>query len=252
MVLMGIEISDVLARIEASQYTIFTQKLHSSLRKTLKKFNGHIHKKDNNHYWVSFKSINDAVQCALEVEHKFKYVTPKHKAFSKRLTIGLDWTEAVDHPNFKLVKSMCEWVNHPMVISSLVKERYETSNHHAEIDLKHIKTLSVGDAEFLLNLIDYLERHYALPVFDVRALGKGLRLTYPKLYRRVKRLTGRSPGAFIRAFRLQAALKKLHQREGTITQIAYGNGFKSATYFSDCFLKTYGIRPLRYQQQHGS
>ncbi len=82
MVIMVIEISDFLSRVEASQYSIFTQKFHFSVSKTLKKFNGNIKKKDNNNYLVSFVSVDDAVQCALDIQYKFKIATtkflPKH------------------------------------------------------------------------------------------------------------------------------------------------------------------------------
>lgn len=247
---MCIEISDKLARIEASQYTIFTQKLHSSLRKTLKKFHATIHQMDNNNYWLSFNSINDAVQCALEAEHKFKYVTPKNLAFKKRLHMGLDWSAEQTHPSFLLVKTMCDWVNHPFVISIAVKQHYETLNHHAEIDLNHIKTLTEADSSFLLRLTGFLSEHFNRPSLDVQMLGSALGLNYPKIYRSIKRLTGHSPSAFIKAFRLQKALENIHNHKGSISQIAKKTGFNSATYFSDCFLKTYGIRPLKYQQQH--
>ena len=89
MVIMVIEISDFISRVEASQYTIFTQKFHSSVAKTVQKFDGDIKKTDNNNYVVFFEDITNAVQCALDVQYKFKYVTPKHKSFSRKLNIAL-------------------------------------------------------------------------------------------------------------------------------------------------------------------
>ncbi|MBO6632708.1 MAG: hypothetical protein JJ936_14355, partial [Psychroserpens sp.] len=110
MVIMVIEISDFLSRVEASQYTIFTSKFHSSVTKTLKKFSGQIHRQDNNHYIATFNVVTDAVQCAQEIKHKFKYVTPKHKSFSRRLKIALRSAEILSDKEISATIQLCEQV----------------------------------------------------------------------------------------------------------------------------------------------
>ena len=80
-VIMVLETSNYLNRLEANQFTIFTQKFHNSVSKTLKLFNGSVVKKDNNSYLVSFKSVTDAILCALKIQFNFKYITPKFESF---------------------------------------------------------------------------------------------------------------------------------------------------------------------------
>ena len=56
-VIMLIETSNYLNRVEANQFSVFTQKFHRSVTKTIKKFEGNIVKQDNNSYLTSFKSV---------------------------------------------------------------------------------------------------------------------------------------------------------------------------------------------------
>ncbi|MEH6537714.1 MAG: helix-turn-helix domain-containing protein [Psychroserpens sp.] len=250
MVIMVIEISDFLSRVEASQYSIFTQKFHSSVSKTLKKFNGHIKKKDNNNYLVSYLSVSDAIQCALKIQYKFKYVTPKHKSFSRRLKIGLSASKDLNKVGITLATRMCEIVKDQLVISDEVKSLYEKANEKAEIDDQLIRALTLEEEKFLSDVMDCVESSWVKPDFNVTSFSKALGYSYSQLYGRLMNLTGKSPNNFIKEFRLHKALVLLHNQSGSISQIADKTGFSSPTYFSRCFLKTYGVRPSKYLQQH--
>jgi len=250
MVIMVLEISDFLSRVEASQYTIFTQKFHFSVSKTLKKFNGHIEQKDNNNYLVSYRSVTDAVQCALEVQYKFKYVTPKHKSFSRRLKIALSACNNLNEKAIVLATRMCEIVKDQVVISEEVKQLYDTANEKAKIDAELIHALSPDEEQLLSNVMDHVEANWARPDFNVRSFSKALGYNYSQLYKRLIHLTGKTPNNFIKEFRLHKALVLLHDHSDSISEIADNTGFSSPTYFSKCFLKKYGIRPSKYRQQH--
>ena len=247
MVIMVIEISDFLSRVEASQYSIFTQKFHSSVSKTLKKFNGSIKKRDNNNYQVFYESVTDAVQCALEIQYKFKYVTPKHQSFSRRLKIAVTMSE-ISIPDIVLTRRLCEIVKDQLVITSEVKRLYENANVHAEIDDTLIRVLTPTEETFLTNIMDFMERQWERSDFNVTAIGKAMGYTYSQLYRRLMKLTGKSPNSFIKEFRLHHALILLHDHCGNISEIANKTGFSSPNYFSECFLDKYGVRPSRYRK----
>ncbi len=251
MVIMVIEISDFLSRVEASQYTIFTQKFHSSVTKTLKKFGGHIQRQDNNHYIVSFVSVTDAVQCTLEIRHKFKYVTPKHKSFSRRLKIALSYADQLNEVQINATIQLCEQIKDQVVITNDIKRMYEEVNAHAEIDKDQIRTLKLSEEQFLSNLMNYVASNWNNPYLDVDRLGEALQMTYSQLHHRITRLTGKTPNNFIKDYRLHKALVLLHQHRGSIAQISKQSGFNSPTYFSECFLNKYGVRPSTYAQQHG-
>ena len=249
MVIMVIEISNYLSRVEASQYTIFTQKFHSSVSKTLKKFSGNIKKKDNNNYLVSFQSVSDAVLCALEVRYKFKYVTPKNKSFSRRLNIALSISKNWNKRGISLATRMCEIVKDQLVISAEVNNLYESENENAGIDKEMIPVLTPDEEKFLIDVMVLMESNWSKSDFDVVVFSKELGYSYSQLYRGLINLTGKSPGHFIREFRLHKALVLLHDQRGSISQIASKTGFNSSTYFSDCFLQKYGIRPSKYVRQ---
>lgn len=251
MVIMVIEISDFLSRVEASQYTIFTQKFHSSVTKTLKKFGGHIERQDNNHYIATFDSVTDAVQCTLEIKHKFKYVTPKHKSFSRRLKIALKTAESLNDVDLRATIQLCEQIKDQVVITSEVKRLYEEANAHAEIDKDQIRILRASEEQFINDLMDYVSANWNNPYLDVDRLGAALNMSYSQLHHRTTRLTAKTPNNFIKDYRLHKALVLLHQNRGSIAQISKQSGFNSPTYFSECFLSKYGVRPSTYAQQHG-
>jgi AraC-like DNA-binding protein len=250
MILMVIELSDFLSRVEAAQYTIFTQKFHSSVHKTLKKYNGILKKTDNNNYWVSFNSVNDAIQCALEVRHKFKYVTPKHKSFSRRLQMALTVSNKAETSSFTTAARLCEMTKDQVVIIEAVRDLYESKNVYAEIDKTLIRVLNPKEEEFLIKLSAYLSNHWANPDVTVRTLGNAFGLSYSQLHTVLIKLVGKTPNKVIKDYKLHKALELLYLRDGSISKIADKIGFSSPSYLSHCFLKKYGVRPSKYLQQH--
>ncbi len=251
MLIMVIEISDFLSRVEASQYTIFTQKFHSSVTKTLKKYGGQIQRQDNNHYVVTFGAVTDAIQCTLEIKHKFKYVTPKHKSFSRRLKIALKSAASLNEKDIQSTIQLCEQIKDQVVITSEVKQLYENANAHAEIDKNLIRTLKPSEEQFIQELMTYIAENWNNPYLDVHRLGAALDMSYSQLHHRTTKLTGKTPNAIIKDYRLHRALVLLHRHRGSIAQISRQSGFNSPNYFSECFLSKYGVRPSTYAQQHG-
>ena len=256
MVIMVIEISNYLNRVEASQYSIFTQKFHLSVSKTLKKFNGNIKKDDNNNYLVGFRSVSDAVLCALEVQYKFKYVTPKHESFNRRLNVALSTgklvakNKSLSEKGVLLATRMCEIIKDQIVISAEVNSLYASENKNAEIDKELIRALTKDEENFLATVMDYIELNWNKTALKVESFSRDLGYNRSFLYRRLIQLTGKPPGNFIREFRLHKALVLLHDRKGNISEIANKTGFKSPSYFSKCFFDKYGILPSKYVQQH--
>jgi len=247
---MLIEISNYLSRVEASQYSIFTQKFHSSVSKTLRKFSGEIIRNDNNNYLVSFQSVSDGVLCALDIRYKFKYVTPKNKSFSRRLNIAVDISKNKNKEDIVLATRMCEIVKGQLVISGAVNTLYEIENEQAGIDKELIRILTPGEEKFLNDVMDLMEESWSKSDFNVTVFSEKLGYSYSQLYRRLLNLTEISPNIFIKEFRLHKALVLLHEQRGSISQIASKTGFNSSGYFSDCFVQKYGIRPSKYVRQH--
>ncbi len=255
-VLMVIETSNYLDRLEANQFSLFTQKFHNSVAKQLRKFNGTNVKKDNNSYLVSFKSVTDAVLCAQKIQYQFKYVTPKFDPPSRKLKISLSsGVPVTDKENIfedaiTLATRMCDIVKESFVITSEVNALYESENRNAIIDKELVRILSPSDEKFVTLLMDFVETIWNNPDFNVTQFSEALGYSKSQLYRKLIDLTGQSPNNFLKEIRLHKALQLLHQQYGNISEVAFETGFNSQAYFSKCFLEKYGILPSTYIQQH--
>lgn len=255
-VIMVIETSNYLNRLEANQFSLFSQKFHNSVSKSIKYFKGRIVKKDNNSYLVSFKSVSNAVFCALKIQTNFKYITPKFDIKNRKMKIALSTgvpvsdKESIFEDAIVLANRMCNVVLEQLVISNEIKALYESENRNAIINKELIRTLKPSEEKFLIKLMDYVERIWNNPNFNITNFSKDLGYSKSQLYRKLKNLTGKSPNNFIKEFRLHKALKMLHKQHGNISETAYKSGFNSPAYFSKCFLEKYGVLPSKYIQQH--
>lgn len=255
-VIVVIETSNYLNRIEANQFSIFTQKFHNSVTKTIAHFEGSIVKQNNNSYLVSFKSVTNAIFCALKIQANFKYITPKFDSFNRILKIGVDAGVPVTSKNqifeetITLATRMCEIVKHEIVISPEIHSLYESENRNAFIDKEQIYTLSPNEQDFLTRLMDYVEKVWSDTELDVESFGKAMGYSKSQFYRKLKALTYKSPNTFLRDYRLNRSLKLLHDQRGNISEIAFQTGFNSLAYFSDCFKRKFKILPSKYIQQH--
>ncbi len=255
-IIMVIETSSYLNRLEANQFSLFTQKFHSSVSKSIKKFKGRIVKKNNNNYLGSFKSVSNAVWCALKIQSNFKYITPKFDLKNRKMKIALSGglpvsdKESIFEEAINSATRMCEVVKEELVITNEIKELYQSENRNANINKELVRILKPEEEKFLAQLMNFVEEVWNKPNFNVNSFSKELGYSKSQLYRKLMKLTGKSPNNFIKDFRLQKALKRLYNQEGNISDIAYESGFNSPAYFSKCFMDKYEILPSKYIQQH--
>lgn len=247
--IMVIETSDFLHRLEANQFNLFTQKLHNGISNLLNKFQGTVLKHNDNTYEVTFDTVTNAVLCGLKLKTNFKYITPKFDKSIRDLKLGI--TQGKSTTSRVLATRMCEIVvKDKFVISQTVKTAYEKENRNNFINRDDIKILKTAEAQFLTQLMDYVETIWNDASFNVSNFSKHLGLSTSQFYRKLKQLTGKSPSTFLRDFRLKRAMLMLHYRKGNITEIAEKSGFNSLTYFSKCFRDAFHILPSKYIQQH--
>ncbi|MEM9596798.1 MAG: sigma 54-interacting transcriptional regulator [Acidobacteriota bacterium] len=102
------------------------------------------------------------------------------------------------------------------------------------------------DRDLLERVEGIIETHLGDEEFHVDALADHLAMGRSPLYRRLRRLTGRTPAKMILERRLQRAAKMLGRGEGTVGEIAYAVGFKSPSHFSQAFRDRYGVTPSAY------
>lgn len=105
-----------------------------------------------------------------------------------------------------------------------------------------------SDDLFLEQLRTTVEAHMADEQFKVENLAEALGVERSYLYRRMRSLTNTSPSAYLRNIRLERAATLIAGKAGTVSEIAYGVGFKSVPHFSNCFRAKYGCSPSAYKK----
>ena len=255
-VLMVLETSKYIDRIEDNQFDLFYQKFHNSTNKLIERFNGNVVLLKNNSYLISFKTVDDAVFCALKIYSNLNYITPSFDTSYRRLKIGISTGIPVTNKEnlfedaINLATNLCEIVEGDIIISSEVKMLYENTKQNSFLNNEHIRILKPSEEKFLIDLMSFIETKSNDSTFNVNEFSKEIGLSKSQLNRKLKVLTGKSPNMFIRDFRLNKAIKLLHDQQGNISEIAFETGFGSLGYFSKCFKNKFKILPSKYLQQH--
>ncbi len=257
-VIMVLETSDYLHRLDTHQLSMFTQKFHRSVAKSVNHFEGSMVRENDKSYLISFKSVTNSVLCALKIQESFKYSYPKLERDNQRLKIGLctgspvTAKDGIFSESILIATQMCELVEGQIVISPSVKSLYENENRNAVIDDKLIRTLTPKEVLFVTKLVEFCELTWNKSNFNILTLSKELGHSKSQLYRKIKKLTGKSPITFIREYRLHKALELIHNQQGNISEIAFESGFNSPAYFSKSFFEKFRILPSKYAQMYQS
>ncbi|MBA2249154.1 MAG: helix-turn-helix transcriptional regulator [Chitinophagaceae bacterium] len=133
---------------------------------------------------------------------------------------------------------------HQIAVASAVKELVAKDFFY---NIKNdLLTLSAQDESMLQMLFSNLEENWHNSDFDVADYGKAMAMSASQLYRKTITLTGLSPNTLLKEFRLEKAKDLMRKRHYNIAQITYDSGFSSASYFTKCFKKKYGLLPMAY------
>lgn len=111
-------------------------------------------------------------------------------------------------------------------------------------------TVTSADEQFLNKAIEIVEKHMMNSEFSVELLVKEMCLSRSNLYLKIKELTGLSSSEFIRNIRLKRAVQLLEKSDLSVKEIMYMTGFNTASYFSKCFKKQFGVIPSKYIRQN--
>jgi len=107
-------------------------------------------------------------------------------------------------------------------------------------------TVTSADETFLQQAIEIVEKHMMNTDFNVEMLVKEMGFSRSTLYFKFKEITGLSSSEFIRNIRLKRAMQLLSKSDLSVKEIMYMTGFNTASYFSKCFKKQFGVRPSEY------
>ncbi|WP_298369488.1 two-component regulator propeller domain-containing protein [uncultured Lutibacter sp.] len=113
-------------------------------------------------------------------------------------------------------------------------------------------TVTSTDEIFLHKAIEIVEKNMMNSDFSVEQLVKEMSLSRSNLYLKIKELTGLSSSEFIRNIRLKRAVQLLEKSDMSVKEIMYMTGFNTASYFSKCFKKQFGVIPSKYIRQRNN
>lgn len=130
---------------------------------------------------------------------------------------------------------------------ALLKGKFSGSQDQ-EDKLKKIEVKS-GNEELMNRVMNVINEHLSDPNFNVEYLVEHVGMSRVQFHRKMKEITGISPGEFIRNMRMKQAAQLLENGELNVSQVAYMVGFVNHTHFSIVFKKFYGVTPSEYTQK---
>jgi len=139
-------------------------------------------------------------------------------------------------------------------VKNLITQRQQLRERFSREILLEPKKIAIApmDEQFLQKILDRIEMNLSDPEFGVPQLQDDLAMSKTQLYRKMKALTDRSPGEFIRNYRLKRAAQILAQQGDNVTQVAYSVGFNNLSYFAKCFKELFGVNPSEYSDSLSS
>ena len=105
-----------------------------------------------------------------------------------------------------------------------------------------------ADKDFLKTLQKIMQAHLSDENLSVDTLAEEACMSSSSLFKKLKALTGMSPGEYITATRMKEAASLMKNTALTIDDISIKVGFRSHSYFSTCFKNRYGMSPKKFRQ----
>ena len=222
--------------------------VHSGIiRKNISQYGGREVEHEGRGFVVSFSSASKAVACALSVRKEM----PDSVSKQIDLRLAINAGEPVEHSDhlfgetIQLASNMCRIANEGRIaIASAVKELIADDFFREE--RKHFLNLLPQDEYLLKLLFSKLEENWQDADFNISDYCTATAMSASQLYRKTIALTGLPPNSLVQDFRLHKAKELMRKRNYNIAQVTFDSGFTSASYFTKCFKKKYGLLPMTY------
>ena len=102
------------------------------------------------------------------------------------------------------------------------------------------------DKAFMDELYKLMEEELSNSELDITLISSQLHISRTKLFYKIKGLTGSTPAAFFKTYKLNRAAELIVQGEHTMSEIAFMTGFSTQAHFSTSFKKQFGVSPTAY------
>jgi signal transduction histidine kinase/ligand-binding sensor domain-containing protein/DNA-binding response OmpR family regulator len=137
-------------------------------------------------------------------------------------------------------------------INNLIESRFLLRKKYSEVPFSAITTIAsnAADEHFLTRLNEIIEQNISNEEFSIDQLTDALVISRSGLFTKIKSLAGVTPNELIQIIRLKKAAEYISKHEYRINEIVYMVGFKDPSYFSKCFQKQFGLRPVEFSRKY--
>lgn len=219
---------------------------HETLSALLKKYEGREVELEGQDFIASFVSVSQAVQCALELQ-KSLHIAGELIDLRIGIHAGMPVTKnnMIFGDAVKMAKYLCHvGGGNQITLSSIIQELYR-HDWQKLMDSSNINGITPKQENFLEILFNTLDDNWMNPDFDTKTFSQKTAISKSQLYRKCKKLLGKSPNALIKEYRLSQSLHLLKSGRN-VAQTTFDSGFTSPSYFTKCFQKRFGTQPLSY------
>ncbi|HLK31184.1 MAG TPA: nickel-binding protein [Puia sp.] len=217
------------------------------IRKNIAQHNGSEAEHEGSGFIVSFTSATKAVASAMAIQKEMRDSISDMIDF--RIAINAGEPVAKSNKLFgdtiHFAANMCSIAkDFQIAIASSVKDL--VAKDFFQDKKKNFLSLPPLDEDLLKLLFSKLEENWQDADFDIANYCHATAMSNSQLYRKTISLTGFSPNALLKEFRLEKAKELMRKQHYNIAQITFDSGFTSASYFTKCFKKKFGLLPMTY------
>ncbi len=221
-----------------------------TVREQIQKYEGSEVVMKGNGFVVSFASVSMGVECAIAIQ-KALHVAAELIDLRMGLHAGLpvDQSDTLFGKTVKLAHFLCTIDGeNPIVMSAILSELNKPDLRKNGTLQDRIKRLDTASEKSLGFFLDILDENWQNPEFGINDFCQKLSISKSQLYRKCKGITGKSPNALLREYRLLKSLELLGKEGRNVSQTTFDAGFNSPSYFIKCFQQRFGLLPLTYSK----
>ncbi|MGX8682926.1 MAG: AraC family transcriptional regulator [Bacteroidales bacterium] len=115
-----------------------------------------------------------------------------------------------------------------------------------KVDERVEEVLNTQDKQFMDELFAIMQEDLSDTELNINSLAERLLMSRSKLNYKIKGLTGETPAAFFKRFKLNKAAELLRAGNHNISEVADLTGFSSPTVFTRNFKQQFGVTPSEY------
>lgn len=220
---------------------------NSIIRKNIQQYGGREVEHEGGGFVVSFSSASKAVACALSIRQEMPDAIAEQIDLRLAVNAGepVEGSDQLFGETIRFASNMCSITKKGKIaITPAVKELI--ADDIFQKDRAHFLNLLPQDEHLLKLLFSKLEENWQDAEFDITDYCKATAMSGSQLYRKTIALTSLPPNSLVKDFRLHKAKELMRRQYYNIAQITFDSGFSSASYFTKCFKKKYGLLPMTY------